>query len=297
MSNLRLNPINVDSKKNIKEIVGESGALLIDCDGTLILNAEDMHENCVWETLKKPLLSYGVSESRIDILYKEYKAIWEKALGGGIDNFYNTFFSSMTFDIQASLRKGFPQGASVFEKAYEDLYINGSHEGLIVRPGMADLLRRAKAEGVPIALVSNAKQSVLEASAKATGLKNYFDIILGKDVVQNMGYTPKPSGGSYILAQKMLYETTGKEVSLADSIGFEDTQTGLHSLKEACVGKIVWCNNGSEIQSAIEEPNSTDKHSILVMSPTENILSSLLSSAHTEERRVGMIAASQLRVV
>lgn len=227
-------------------------AVLLDCDGTLVPAAEEVHEECVRQTMRE---FFG----KADIPYTNetedrFKRIWTEGLGKGITNFYVAFEQSCTPQHQAKLSSVISDPL-VFEGAYEHRYVTSDLSALVqVRAGMEKFIDEAKAAGVPVAIVSNAKQKVLEATIRAAGLTHKVDLILGKDSVEALGFKAKPDGGSYLCAAELLSSNGGKEIDLGRSVGAEDTKTGLDSLRDAGVGQIIWCNNGTEKHSFMEEP-------------------------------------------
>lgn len=207
-------------------------ALLIDCDGTIVPQAETIHQNTAQITLQQIHKEYNVAFNRDTFL-----SVWFAQLGKGMANFYKCYLKKTPTLSSQMINSSLSDSTQYFEDSYEDNYKTYlKSKTPAIRKGLADLIKEARKNGLKIAAVSNATQSVLEQTINACDLPP-FDLILGKDTVERMGYKAKPDGGSYICA----CDTLG--IKPEQSIGFEDTLSGYSSLVNANVGLRVYCHN------------------------------------------------------
>ena len=91
-------------------------------------------------------------------------------------------------------------------------------EGLVWRPGAAELLRAVKAAGMPTALVTSTGRLLVEAALDTLGREN-FDVVVCGDEVS----LPKPDPEPYRTAAKLL------GVAIEDCVAIEDSPTGVAS--------------------------------------------------------------------
>ena len=227
-------------------------ALLLDCDGTVAINAEDIHKKCVQQTLEKIFADCGKTMPGPDSAFN-FDRVWQEQLGKGIANFYNTFIHPLPEHVKLAVSKNC-SNSSEFEKTYEDHYcqlVASGTSGIQIRPGMKELIQKAKDEGITVMVVSNAKERVLRATLAAFNLhdgKDEFtfgklDKIIGIDNIQTAGYEPKPAAGAYLYAMREVEKITGVPCVAENCIGVEDSGTGYASLKAAGIGTIVYCQN------------------------------------------------------
>jgi beta-phosphoglucomutase-like phosphatase (HAD superfamily) len=206
-------------------------ALLIDCDGTFVLNAEDIHKECVASTMRSVHERNGVPFGE-----NHFDHVWQEQLGRGIGNFYLAYTASVP-ELKSKLTGNPAERAKNFEADYEACYKSQLHNNLVIRYGLAPLVKAAKREGLSVAIVSNARQSILEHTFACCGMGDDLDLILGSDTVEAAGYKMKPDGGPYIYACQLL------NVDPRDTVGFEDSISGYKSLVNAGVGFRVYCQN------------------------------------------------------
>jgi len=91
-------------------------------------------------------------------------------------------------------------------------------EGLVWRPGAAELVRAVKAAGMPTALVTSTGRPLVEAALDTLGREN-FDVVVCGDEVS----LPKPDPEPYRTAAKLL------GVAIEDCVAIEDSPTGVAS--------------------------------------------------------------------
>ncbi len=96
-------------------------------------------------------------------------------------------------------------------------------------PGAIELMRAAKAAGVPLAICSGALREEIEVAGASVGATALVDVLVAaKDVERG-----KPDPEGYRLAMKLLGEQHGRRIDPARSWVVEDTPTGIASGKAA----------------------------------------------------------------
>ncbi|HEY8191755.1 MAG TPA: hypothetical protein VIG74_04965, partial [Alphaproteobacteria bacterium] len=108
-------------------------ALLIDCDGTFVLNAEDIHRQCTAATMNSVHKENGVSFDA-----DHFERVWQAQLGRGIANFYVAYTASVP-ELNAKLSGPAKDRAKEFEADYEGCYKSKIHD-LVVRYGFPALI-------------------------------------------------------------------------------------------------------------------------------------------------------------
>jgi HAD superfamily hydrolase (TIGR01509 family) len=91
-------------------------------------------------------------------------------------------------------------------------------EGLVWRPGAAELLRAVKGAGLPTALVTSTGRLLVEAALDTLGREN-FDVVVCGDEVS----VPKPDPEPYRTAATLL------GVPIEECVAIEDSPTGVAS--------------------------------------------------------------------
>ncbi|MCU7726550.1 HAD family phosphatase [Actinoplanes sp. KI2] len=91
-------------------------------------------------------------------------------------------------------------------------------EGLVWRPGAAELLRAVKAAGMPTALVTSTGRLLVEAALDTLGRENFDVVVCGDEVTM-----PKPDPEPYRAAATLL------GVRIEDCVAIEDSPTGVAS--------------------------------------------------------------------
>jgi HAD superfamily hydrolase (TIGR01509 family) len=91
-------------------------------------------------------------------------------------------------------------------------------EGLVWRPGAAELLRAVKAAGMPTALVTSTGRLLVEAALDTLGRENFDVVVCGDEVSM-----PKPDPEPYRTAATLL------GVAIEDCVAIEDSPTGVAS--------------------------------------------------------------------
>lgn len=90
-------------------------------------------------------------------------------------------------------------------------------------PGVVDLVRTLRREGVPIAVASSSWMGWIDALLRGIGLRDAFDALASATEVEH----PKPAPDLYLLAASKL------DVPPEACIAVEDTPTGLRAAKAA----------------------------------------------------------------
>ncbi|MFC7530778.1 HAD family hydrolase [Actinoplanes sp. GCM10030250] len=85
-------------------------------------------------------------------------------------------------------------------------------EGLVWRPGAAELLAAVRAAGIPTALVTSTGRRLVEVALKTLGAENFDVVVCGDEVTR-----PKPDPEPYLLAASLLGVPVGRCVAIEDS--------------------------------------------------------------------------------
>jgi HAD superfamily hydrolase (TIGR01509 family) len=109
---------------------------------------------------------------------------------------------------------------------WEELHVLVMEElpkGVDPMPGAFALVADLRAQGTPIALVSNSARDFVDLACSTAGVGDWFDVVLTRDDVEQ----GKPAPDLYLRA----CEALGADP--ARSVGLEDTMTGVTALKAA----------------------------------------------------------------
>lgn len=110
-----------------------------------------------------------------------------------------------------------------FDRTAGELYEELIADGVPQMPGMQDILRNLRKQGVKIALAtSGARQRVMHHLSQA-GIADAFDVIITGDMVAHS----KPAPDIYLTAARALNR------SPADCIGVEDSHNGMRAVHSA----------------------------------------------------------------
>ncbi len=198
-------------------------ANLFDNDGVLIAS-EPLHWNA-WETLLSELgVPYNNAEMRsfvgrtapeilMDLLNK-YSPGWDRA----------------TTDVVALAQRK------------NDIYLKLAQTQLVPYPGVREGLLWLRAQGIKIAVVTNAKRRELEAALRITGLFDLLDAHISRDDVK----APKPDPTPFLFGAATLGEDPSR------CIAVEDSPTGLESALQAKIPAAAVATNFPE--NALEQP-------------------------------------------
>lgn len=227
-------------------------AVLLDCDGTVVPYIELLHKKLFQEATIKLHQVIGIPFDE-DL----FTTVWNANLGAGIEVFFRSYKDNLPPEDVEKL-DDFCPSVSDFQKIISKI-VNIRYWDIVervtvgqepektdygrffqIRPGLRELIEAAQSRNIPVAVISNAGQFALEATLKASGIKN-IDLVLGKDTVEDAGYEPKPAGGSYLYGCALL------GVNPEDALGVEDTLTGFKSLIDAGVGTTVFCRNDEDV--------------------------------------------------
>jgi HAD superfamily hydrolase (TIGR01509 family) len=114
------------------------------------------------------------------------------------------------------------EGWALWEELHE-LVMAELPKGVEPMPGALELVHRLRAVGTPLALVSNSAREFVELAMATAGVTGLFDVVLARDDVT----AGKPAPDLYLAACAQL----GRRPS--ESVGLEDTATGIAALKAA----------------------------------------------------------------
>lgn len=261
------------------------GAHFFDCDGTISPYVEEAHGLCVAGVFERLIHQAGGRYSP-----ELFHSMWEKELGRGINSFARVFLEAIDEKTAQRIRgnMGFPDGEDELYKAiealYEEEYIRFSKDPqnagyYMIRPGLAEIFERAASEKVPIAVISNANQRVLEATLTATlqyagllkgNLKDIFAVVMGKDTVESLGGSAKPDPSAIYCVRKAVEEVLKRPISLRNSIGWGDTPSDYKAFSKAGIAWIVACDN-SVREAANDGIGSPDEAGMLRVLPGQNV--------------------------
>jgi HAD superfamily hydrolase (TIGR01509 family) len=91
------------------------------------------------------------------------------------------------------------------------------------RPGAVELVKRLRADGVPLGLASNSPRFLVDDALATAGLTDAFDTIVTSDDVEHA----KPAPDIYLLACERL------GIDPADALALEDSASGVTAAKAA----------------------------------------------------------------
>ena len=235
--------------------------VLLDCDGTIFPNVEAAHEHCCGVVFSEALHALNISNDT-DLI----SCVWQDQLGKGINNYFNVLIERFAEEFPDSANSINTLDSNELEKSYQYKYISltqkvASHDPTLTdleqsffepRKGFFDLVQGAKSSGIPVAVVSNATQEVLEATLSTLDKSVDFDLIIGSDTVVKNGGKIKPSPDPYIQAMDEL------DIDPENAFGYEDTKSGLNSLTDAGVRNRVFCNNMHDCSVTLLDSSSYD---------------------------------------
>ncbi|HUP57654.1 MAG TPA: HAD family phosphatase, partial [Bdellovibrionota bacterium] len=139
-------------------------AILFDNDGVLIAS-EPLHWNA-WETLLSELgLPYNNAEMRAFVGRTAPEILLD------LLNRYSPGWDRASTDVVALAQRK------------NDIYLKLAESQLVPYPGVRDGLLWLRAQGVKIAVVTNAKRRELEAALRITGLFDLLDAHVSRDDV------------------------------------------------------------------------------------------------------------------
>lgn len=261
-----------------------TGAHILDCDGTIAPYVEEAHGKCVANVLARL-----VHEQKGHFSQTLYDDIWEQELGRGINNFVRVYLDSIDQDVSCKIKKslGFADGDDglyvKIEDLYEEEYIRFSEDPqngdyYRIRPGLKNVFEQATIDGIPVGVISNANQRVVEATLKATlklagmaedgNLASIFTAVVGKDTVIASGAQAKPHPSAVYVLVNQMQQAIGKPIAVANSIGWGDTPTDYKAMGKAGLAWIVACNNHFHPANDLGEP---DEGGLLRVGPEQDV--------------------------
>lgn len=181
-------------------------AVVFDMDG-IIFDSENLWLRC-WAILEK---EYGLKDTREAVLRctGTTKAVTREIMM----DYYGEGFDYEKF---AGL------SSELFHKIEKE-------EGLPLKPGVFELLDWLKEKKIKLALASSTRIVVVEDQLKTAGLYDYFDVVIGGDMLEKS----KPEPDIYILACEKL------GVKTKESYAIEDSFNGIRSAYSAGMKPIM----------------------------------------------------------
>lgn len=187
-------------------------ALLFDCDGVIAETERDGHRVAFNEAFREAGLPFDWDSDEYGELVR---------IAGGKERMASYFRSAGREDLCA------PEAIQSLHLSKSALYQRLCAEGTLpARPGVAQLVKRAREKGVKLAVCSTSKEESVRALVKSAlgseGL-DLFDEILAGDIVARK----KPAPDIYELAARRL------NVPPQDCLVVEDSAIGLRAAKAA----------------------------------------------------------------
>lgn len=105
----------------------------------------------------------------------------------------------------------------------------GDKEGIPVKPGAVELLQYLSGKKIPLGLASSTRLAVVTQELKAAGLYDYFQVVVGGDLLRNS----KPAPDIYL----MTCERMG--VLSENTYAIEDSYNGIRSANSAGMHPIM----------------------------------------------------------
>lgn len=187
---------------NLKNLVQQYDALLLDSDGTIgrtetvhaEIGARIMSENGRPTTFDERFHMKGFGEARI----------WDE-------------MTEMGTPINIPKADFIDKQTKEFVKAIREV----RDPKTIRRPGMLELIQAFREAGKPVAIVSNTPTSAVEALKKATALTDLIDMTITYDDITALGLQKKPEPDGYNLARARLGLNDNQKALI-----IEDSNTG-----------------------------------------------------------------------
>ena len=132
--------------------------------------------------------------------------------------------SNLGEESYAVIRRFYPHvDAPAYLERVLELVDMWRRENLELMPGVEEILNFFKSANVRMAVASSAPVAVIEENLTRANLRNYFDALIGGDLVAN----GKPAPDIFLLAAKSL------DLPASDCYIFEDSFNGIRSAKAA----------------------------------------------------------------
>jgi HAD superfamily hydrolase (TIGR01509 family) len=191
-------------------------AVLFDHDGVLVAS-EPLH----WAAWEKLLAELGVPYNGADM--RAYVGRTAPEIIVALLNRYQPGWSPEKYSpVELAKRKN-------------DYYLQAMRQGLRPYPGVEDGLKRLRAQGVRVAVVSNAKRRELDEALHHLGLFALFDEVVSRDDVG----APKPDHSPYLFAAAAV------GVAPEHCLAVEDSPTGLQAALTAGISAVGVLTNFS----------------------------------------------------
>lgn len=279
-----------------------TGAIIADCDGTIAPDVEKAHGICMANVIEDLSRKAGIEYSS-----QFFQHIWDAELGKGILNFTTNYVDSLDEDSTTLFMQEI-ESVENAENLYEAEYIRFSEEYanasyFQIRNGLGDLFRQAAQNGIPVAVLSNANQKVLEATLQAVfrhaslgeDLSSYLTVVMGKDTVEGLGYKAKPSRKAVYCVKDALEKRIGKSISLDNSIYIGDTENDYRASYAAGVGRTIACDNFQVAANVVRKPDSSG---FLVIGNSASVMEAIrIYAINRAAHRHGPIPESLLKIL
>lgn len=165
-------------------------AVIFDMDG-VIFDSERAVYNCWLELADK-------------YKFKDIEMIYRRCIG------VNSAVTRQIFLDYYGEDFPFDEYCAEFSKNYHARYDNGR---LPMKPGIGELLIGLRENGYRIAIASSTRTGVVEKQIEDAGLREYFDVIVGGDMIEKS----KPEPDIFLRAAELLGVTAEKVYVIEDS--------------------------------------------------------------------------------
>jgi len=104
-------------------------------------------------------------------------------------------------------------------------------QGLVLRPGIKELLKEAKAAGVKTAFCTLGVKDIVDAFVETLGLTDQFDVVTSVDDLHKFNNNPKPAPDCYHFVVEALFPNEGIDEILKTRaiVAFEDSSISMQS--------------------------------------------------------------------
>jgi len=163
---------------------------------------------------------------------KQLQYTWLRSLGGRYADFWQVTREALDFALES-----FGLSDVVLQERLMNLYLS-----LHAYPEVPDALRKLKAAGIKLAILSNGSPKMLASATANAGIAKLFDAILSVEEVKV--YKPHPS--VYELACKRL-NVTASAICFLSSNGWDAYSAKAFGMR------VLWCNRLQQAPERIPE--------------------------------------------
>ncbi len=225
-------------------------AVLFDLDGTLVNTLPGLTQlvNQVRQDFDKPPLSEELVSTYIGkgIPCLIHRALTESLTGRLPDDVYNVAIDSLELRIR-----------------------QGNYDTGVPYPGVLDAVKRLKASGYKVALVTNKLYDMTISDVGKTGLLEFMDVVIGGDTAEN----PKPAPDPLFLACKKLGVAPHEAIMVGDS---GNDSGAAHAAGIKCFLVRTGWSEGISLEEIAKRDNVVD-----ILNTVKDVVDLLISSKTT----------------